>query len=162
LCKAANYFSAGTVDGLPPGTKVTSSFGVAARTADEGLEPLMRRADEALYKAKRNGRDSVRLSYERPETIFVILAHRHRSRWSMQKHNKLFLSAAKSRANIDVSQRAGTAPPFGRCRAPPPNQCADHDNLARWPGMVPSALILPSALPTVSALPPIAVSESSL
>jgi hypothetical protein len=31
----------------------------------------MRRADEALYKAKRNGRDSVRLSYERPETIFV-------------------------------------------------------------------------------------------
>jgi len=64
-------YSAGSVDGLPPGTKVTSSFGVAARTADEGLEPLMRRADEALYKAKRNGRDSVRLSYERPETIFV-------------------------------------------------------------------------------------------
>jgi diguanylate cyclase (GGDEF)-like protein len=64
-------YSAGSVDGLPPGTRVTSSFGVAARTADEGLEPLMRRADEALYKAKRNGRDSVRLSYERPETIFV-------------------------------------------------------------------------------------------
>ena len=62
-------YSAGSVDGLPPGTRVTSSFGVAARTAEEGLEPLMRRADEALYKAKRNGRDSVRLSYERPETI---------------------------------------------------------------------------------------------
>ena len=31
----------------------------------------MRRADDALYKAKRNGRDSVRLSYERPETTFV-------------------------------------------------------------------------------------------
>ena len=41
----------------------------------------------------------------RPETILVIPAHRHRSRWSMQKHNKLFLGAAKSRANIDVSQR---------------------------------------------------------
>ncbi|MBZ9700372.1 MULTISPECIES: sensor domain-containing diguanylate cyclase [unclassified Mesorhizobium] len=64
-------YSAGGVDGLPPGTKVTASFGVAARSGDEALEPLMRRADEALYKAKKNGRDSVRLSYERPETLFV-------------------------------------------------------------------------------------------
>jgi len=64
-------YSAGGVDGLPPGTKVTASFGVAGRTGEEGLEPLMRRADEALYKAKKNGRDSVRLSYERPETAFV-------------------------------------------------------------------------------------------
>ena len=59
------------IDGLPPSTRVTASFGVAARSGREGLMPLMRRADEALYKAKRNGRDSVRLSYERPETAFV-------------------------------------------------------------------------------------------
>lgn len=65
------HYSAGSVDGLPPGTRVTASFGVAARTGDEGLEPLMRRADEALYKAKKNGRDSVRLSYERAETVFI-------------------------------------------------------------------------------------------
>ncbi|AZO60589.1 GGDEF domain-containing protein [Mesorhizobium sp. M1A.F.Ca.IN.022.07.1.1] len=65
------FYSAGAVDGLPPGTRVTASFGVAARSGAEGLAPLMRRADEALYKAKRNGRDSVRLSYERPETAFV-------------------------------------------------------------------------------------------
>jgi diguanylate cyclase (GGDEF)-like protein len=58
-------FSAGAVDGLPPGTRVTASFGVAARTAGEPLAPLLRRADEALYKAKQSGRDSVRLSYER-------------------------------------------------------------------------------------------------
>ena len=64
-------YSAGHVDGLPAGTKVTASFGVAARSNDEALEPLMRRADDALYKAKKNGRDSVRLSYERPETVFV-------------------------------------------------------------------------------------------
>jgi diguanylate cyclase (GGDEF)-like protein len=64
-------YSAGSVDGLPPGTRVTASFGVAARTGDEGLEALMRRADDALYKAKRNGRDSVRLSYERAETVLV-------------------------------------------------------------------------------------------
>ncbi|MGX5801570.1 diguanylate cyclase [Bradyrhizobium sp. Arg314] len=65
------FYSAGAIDGLPPGTRVTASFGVAARTGKEGLMPLMRRADEALYKAKKNGRDSVRLSYERPETTFV-------------------------------------------------------------------------------------------
>jgi len=65
-------YSAGGVDGLPPGTKVTASFGVAARSGEEALQPLMRRADEALYKAKKNGRDSVRLSYERPETLFVL------------------------------------------------------------------------------------------
>ncbi|AZO10661.1 MULTISPECIES: GGDEF domain-containing protein [unclassified Mesorhizobium] len=65
------FYSVGAIDGLPPGTRVTASFGVAARTGNEGLVPLMRRADEALYKAKKNGRDSVRLSYERPETVFV-------------------------------------------------------------------------------------------
>ncbi|TPM35258.1 GGDEF domain-containing protein [Mesorhizobium sp. B2-3-3] len=64
-------YSAGRVDGLPAGIKVTASFGVAARTGDEALGPLMRRADEALYKAKKTGRDSVRLSYERPETVFM-------------------------------------------------------------------------------------------
>jgi diguanylate cyclase (GGDEF)-like protein len=61
-------FSSGAVDGLPVGTRVTASFGVAARSAAEPLSPLMRRADEALYKAKQSGRDSVRLSYERPVT----------------------------------------------------------------------------------------------
>ncbi|MDX8462688.1 GGDEF domain-containing protein [Mesorhizobium humile] len=66
-----SFYSAGAIDGLPPGTRVTASFGVAARTGREGLMPLMRRADEALYKAKKNGRDSVRLSYERPEKTFV-------------------------------------------------------------------------------------------
>lgn len=58
-------FSATAVGGLPRETRITASFGVAARSADEALTPLMRRADEALYKAKQSGRDSVRLSYER-------------------------------------------------------------------------------------------------
>ncbi|MBZ9817593.1 sensor domain-containing diguanylate cyclase [Mesorhizobium sp. CA7] len=66
-----SFYSAGAIEGLPPDTRVTASFGVAARTGREGLMPLMRRADEALYKAKKNGRDSVRLSYERPETAFA-------------------------------------------------------------------------------------------
>ncbi|HEY4191657.1 MAG TPA: GGDEF domain-containing protein [Mesorhizobium sp.] len=63
-------FSAGPVAGLPAPVRVTASFGVAARTGNEPLAPMLCRADEALYKAKRNGRDSVRLSYQRPEAPF--------------------------------------------------------------------------------------------
>jgi diguanylate cyclase (GGDEF)-like protein len=63
-------FSATEVDGVLPGVRVTASFGVAARCGREALAPLMCRADEALYKAKQNGRDSVRLSYLRPESPF--------------------------------------------------------------------------------------------
>lgn len=60
-------FSAGKVNGMLPGRRVTASFGVAARSGTEALGPLMLRADEALYKAKQNGRDSVRVSYQKPE-----------------------------------------------------------------------------------------------
>jgi diguanylate cyclase (GGDEF)-like protein len=58
-------FSAEAVNGLPPDVRVTASFGVAARCGEEGLAELMCRADEALYHAKKSGRDSVRVSYER-------------------------------------------------------------------------------------------------
>jgi diguanylate cyclase (GGDEF)-like protein len=60
-------FAAGRMPGLPRDAVVTASFGIAVRTGGEGVAPLMRRADDALYKAKRSGRDSVRLSYQRPE-----------------------------------------------------------------------------------------------
>ncbi len=63
-------FSTGHTDGLSLGPKVTASFGVAARSGREPLAPLMARADEALYKAKQNGRDSVRISYLRPKMPF--------------------------------------------------------------------------------------------
>jgi len=59
-------FAAATIEGLPAGTRTTASFGVAARSGDEPLVPLLRRADDALYKAKQSGRDGVRVSYERP------------------------------------------------------------------------------------------------
>lgn len=67
-------FCSETVGGVPPGVKLTASFGVAGRFGDEELAPLMLRADEALYKAKQNGRDSVRISFQRqPAATFVEL-----------------------------------------------------------------------------------------
>jgi len=46
--------------GLPENYAVTASFGVAEMQAGEDLTSLMRRADAALYDAKRRGRDRVR------------------------------------------------------------------------------------------------------
>ena len=40
---------------------VTASFGVAEARAGEDLADSIRRADEAMYRAKRNGRDRVEL-----------------------------------------------------------------------------------------------------
>jgi PleD family two-component response regulator len=61
-------FSTSRIDGLG-GARVTASFGIAARSGTEDLEPMIARADEALYQAKQSGRDSVRLSYQRTAYI---------------------------------------------------------------------------------------------
>jgi len=44
---------------LPGGRAVTASLGVAQYQADESAEDLLRRADEALYRAKEGGRNRV-------------------------------------------------------------------------------------------------------
>lgn len=44
--------------------RVTISVGVALLDPDEALEPALQRADAALYRAKRNGRDRVESSIE--------------------------------------------------------------------------------------------------
>ncbi|CCV04441.1 Diguanylate cyclase [Mesorhizobium metallidurans STM 2683] len=67
---AARLFAEGTrsafgtlpVDGLPQDHRCTASFGVAELQPGEGFAGLTRRADEALYQAKRGGRDRVRIS----------------------------------------------------------------------------------------------------
>jgi diguanylate cyclase (GGDEF)-like protein len=46
-------------DRLPQGGQITASFGVAEAMAGETLPDLMRHADEALYSAKKNGRNQV-------------------------------------------------------------------------------------------------------
>jgi hypothetical protein len=126
---------------------------LAGDLANPGEEALGGRAATAI------GADAAE---PRPETIFVIPAHRRCSSQSTQKHGKISGGAAKNPANAAVSPRRGTVPPSGRCRAPSPNQCADHDIFARWPKVVPSTLILPSTLSTVSALLLSLFSESSL
>lgn len=44
---------------LDPALKVTLSVGIAERTQSDSVETLMRRADEALYRAKNKGRNRV-------------------------------------------------------------------------------------------------------
>lgn len=68
--------SEGQVHGVPIGVgRVTASFGVATLDSGEGLEAVFRRADAALYQAKRDGRNRVRLaetpSSEMQETYSV-------------------------------------------------------------------------------------------
>jgi len=45
---------------IPPALTPTASFGLATGTPGKGLSQLMREADQALYEAKRAGRDRVR------------------------------------------------------------------------------------------------------
>jgi diguanylate cyclase (GGDEF)-like protein len=52
--------AAASIPGLPPGTRITASFGVAEVPSGEPLRFAMRRADDALYAAKNSGRDCVR------------------------------------------------------------------------------------------------------
>lgn len=55
-------FAETQVDGAPDGQRFTASFGVAQRLPGEDWRDLLRRADMALYEAKRDGRDCVRMA----------------------------------------------------------------------------------------------------
>ena len=59
---ARSAFSALPIEGLPASRRFTASFGVAELVAGEGIDQLMRRADAALYEAKKDGRDCVRIA----------------------------------------------------------------------------------------------------
>ena len=68
---ARSAFSALAIPGFPDDAHCTASFGVAEIEDGETIEELMRRADAALYEAKRNGRNQVRAAAPRlvPSTI---------------------------------------------------------------------------------------------
>lgn len=55
-------FSAQAIPEVPLYRRCTASFGIAERIANENLSELRRRADAALYAAKRDGRDRVALA----------------------------------------------------------------------------------------------------
>ncbi|WP_429815399.1 diguanylate cyclase [Ensifer sp. B1-9] len=56
------------IAGLPEAARVTASFGVTAAGSGEALDPVMQRADKALYAAKANGRNRVECG-ETPTTV---------------------------------------------------------------------------------------------
>lgn len=55
-------FARSAAAGMPPHERFTASFGVAELEDDETTDDLFRRADRALYRAKRDGRDCVRVA----------------------------------------------------------------------------------------------------
>lgn len=57
-----NAYSYVGVEGLPDRHRLTASFGVAEFTAGDLLDDLMKRADAALYEAKKGGRNCVRVA----------------------------------------------------------------------------------------------------
>ncbi len=59
---ARSAFGALPIKGLPLSYRCTASFGVAELRSGETLSELVRRADEALYGAKKGGRDQVRVA----------------------------------------------------------------------------------------------------
>jgi diguanylate cyclase (GGDEF)-like protein len=59
---ARSAFSAVALEGFPKEHSFTASFGVAERLVAERIPELMQRADGALYLAKNEGRDCVRVA----------------------------------------------------------------------------------------------------
>ena len=59
-------FSAVEIEGVSESRRLTASYGVAEQLPGEDWRHLLRRADMALYEAKRDGRDCVRLAPSRP------------------------------------------------------------------------------------------------
>jgi len=64
---ARGAFATLAVDGLPEKHPITASFGVAELGEGESISELLVRADMALYAAKKEGRDCVRVA--RPSFI---------------------------------------------------------------------------------------------
>ncbi|MDP3899175.1 MAG: GGDEF domain-containing protein [Mesorhizobium sp.] len=76
-------FAGQGVDGLPEGQRFTASFGVAEWHPGEAYPELLRRADAALYEAKRGGRNRVRVAAPgRPESQSAPVPARRKFRSS--------------------------------------------------------------------------------
>lgn len=69
---ARSAFAGLPVAGLPEDKRFTASFGVAELAPGERIVDLMRRADAALYEAKRSGRDCVRVSLKNGQLRLAV------------------------------------------------------------------------------------------
>jgi len=70
FCQIANARSKARIAGAtwPEGLAVTCSFGVAEWHRDEDLHEGIKRADEAMYRAKKGGRDRVEIELDAAES----------------------------------------------------------------------------------------------
>lgn len=69
----SGYAQAAATD-LPSGLRCTASFGVAEAMTGDTLSSLMERADGALYAAKGEGRDRVRVARPAPMSASTHVA----------------------------------------------------------------------------------------
>jgi diguanylate cyclase (GGDEF)-like protein len=69
-------FATAPVSGLPSEQRITASFGVAEWHDGESVASLFGRADQALYEAKKAGRDCVRMAGSAP-----LMRDRRRFQW---------------------------------------------------------------------------------
>lgn len=75
-------FAGLAIEGLPRHRRCTASFGVAEQQPTESLSDLRRRADAALYAAKRSGRDRVGLA---PDIVIDVMPAHPASGTSLAK-----------------------------------------------------------------------------
>lgn len=74
-------FAGRRVEGVPGDMRLTASFGVAELRGDETVSEALGRADKALYRAKADGRDCVRVAAENEAAAPTPLRRANRD-WS--------------------------------------------------------------------------------
>ncbi len=89
---------------MGPPVRVTASFGVAELRPDDGVGDLLRRADEALYRAKQEGRNRVACAESWVDMDVVALAEAQREDGGPAGRARVYMDTGY--APIDAEHRA--------------------------------------------------------